>query len=167
MAIENVEDLFKAELQDMYDAEQQLVEALGKMVETTEDSDLRDAFQSHQEETRGHVTRLEEVFDKIGVEPKAKPCAGIRGIIEERNTVAKEKPSAHLLDMASNWGGQKAERYEITAYESLLELADEMGSADVQDMLSKNMEEERAALNKLRSLAGVEKTRPVERTVAR
>src|SRR5579862_9072514 len=93
-------ELFVHELQDMLDAEQQLVEALGKQAEESSRPDLQKAFQSHQAQTEKQVERLHQVFESIGEEPEEVECHGIRGLIEEHDNFAQqEDPSEDIMDI--------------------------------------------------------------------
>ena len=111
--IKTLDDLFVHQLKDIYYAEKQLVKALPKMAEKATSPQLKQAFQSHLEETKGHVARVEQVFKMHGVEAKAVDCPAIDGIIEEANEVAGDVEDKQVLDAALIAAGQAAEHYEI------------------------------------------------------
>lgn len=149
----DLEKLFLCELQDIYDAEHQLVKALDEMANATECTQLKGAFQGHREQTRNHVTRLEEVFRQIGVKPKRRTCDGIEGIIDEGQTMAKEFAGNQALDAALIAAGQKAEHYEITSYGTLRAWAQELGYGGAVPLLEETLAEETDADAKLTELA--------------
>jgi ferritin-like metal-binding protein YciE len=148
-----IDELFEHELKDIYGAEQRLLAALEEMAGEAVDKEAKKAFQQHRKETQGQIKRLERAFKAIGVKPEAQPCAGIEGLIKEKKNFSKEKPSEQILDFYNLGAGQKVERYEITAYEGLIEIAQKLGHDEVVDLLSQTLEEEEAALNKLKALA--------------
>ncbi len=149
----DLEKLFVTELKDIYDAEQQLVKALGEMEESAKSTELRSAFHEHLQETRNHVNRLERVFQAIGEEPKRRSCKGIEGIVDEGETLAKEFEENSALDAALIEAGQKAEHYEITSYGTLCSWAEELGRSQALSLLKENLQEEKAADEKLSMLA--------------
>jgi ferritin-like metal-binding protein YciE len=149
----DLEKIFVSELKDIYDGEQQLVNALVEMEQSASSGELKSAFHEHLEETRNHVNRLESVFREIGEEPKRKTCHGLEGIIDEGQLMAKEFADNSALDAALIAAGQKAEHYEITSYGTLCSWADELGRPEVSSQLRQNLEEERAADEKLTTLA--------------
>jgi len=152
MAEKRLDDLFLEELRDMYDAEKQLTKALPKMAKAATSPELQEAFTSHLEETRGHVERLEEVFRSIGETPRGKKCEGIQGIIEE-GASAIDELEPPVLDAALIAGAQKAEHYEIASYGTLAYFAEILGHDEAKNLLGDNLEEEKAADEKLTSIA--------------
>jgi len=145
--------LFIDELRDAYHAEKQLVKALPKMAKAATSPDLRAALESHLEETQTHVERIEQAFELLDEPVKAKPCAGMQGIIEEGSDVIKEEDKGAALDAAIIASGQRAEHYEMAAYGSLIAWANAMSHANVAELLSQTLEEEKAADAKLTELA--------------
>ena len=151
--IKTLDDLFVHTLQDIYYAEKQLIKALPKMAEKATSPQLKHAFQSHLEETKGHVARVEQVFKMHGVEAKAVDCPAIDGIIEEANEVAGDIDDKQVLDAALIAAAQAAEHYEITRYGTLVAWAQQLGRNDCATVLQQNLTEEKAADKKLSSLA--------------
>lgn len=149
----DLQKLFISELKDMYDGEQQLVDALAEMEKSADSAELKSAFHEHLEETKGHVNRLEQVFKQIGETPKRKTCHGIEGIIDEGQMLSKEFQGNAALDAALITAGQKSEHYEITSYGSLCSWAEELGLDPVADLLKQNLSEEKHADEKLTQLA--------------
>jgi ferritin-like metal-binding protein YciE len=151
--IETFDDLFVHQLRDVYYAEKQLVKALPKMAEKATSPQLKQAFASHLAETRGHVSRVEQVFRMHGVEAKAVNCPAIDGIIEEANDITGEVDDKQVLDAALIAAAQAAEHYEISRYGTLVAWAQQLGRNDCASVLEQNLAEEKAADKKLTSLA--------------
>jgi ferritin-like metal-binding protein YciE len=146
-------DAFLDELRDAYDAEKQLTKALPKMAKAATSPVLRDAFETHLEETRGHIQRLEQVMEGLGEKVKGKHCDGMAGIIEEGKSVMEEDFDEAAIDACLIAAGQRAEHYEIAAYGTLAAWAKAMGHTEAAELLAETLEEERATDEKLTSLA--------------
>ena len=146
-------DAFLDELRDAYDAEKQLTKAMPKMAKAATSPDLRAAFESHLEETRGHVTRLEQVFESLDEKAKGKHCDGIAGIIEEGSSVMEEDFDDATMNACLIASGQRAEHYEMAAYGTLVAWARVLGHDDAADLLQQTLDEEKAADQKLSALA--------------
>jgi len=153
MAMTTIDELFEHELKDIYGAEQRLLESLDEMAGEALDREAKKAFQQHRKETQGQIKRLERVFKALELKPEAQPCAGLEGLIKEKKSFSKERPSEELLNFYNLHAGQKVERYEITAYEGLIETAQHLGLDEVVEQLTQNLEEEEQALNVLKALA--------------
>ena len=149
----NLHDLLVDELKDLYHAEKQLTKALPKMARAATHDGLRDAFESHLEETREHVTRLEDVFGALDMSPKSKPCHGIAGILEEGAELMEEDAEPPAMDAALIAAAQRAEHYEIGAYGTCVAWARLLGHDEVVSLLEQTLEEEKAADQKLTALA--------------
>lgn len=146
-------DAFVDELRDTYDAEKQLTKALPKMAKAANSPDLREAIESHLEETRQQVERLEQVFESLDEKAKGKHCDGIAGIIEEGKSVMEEDFDEQTMDAALIAGAQRAEHYEMAAYGTLVAWAKAMGHREAARLLEQTLKEEKAADQKLNSLA--------------
>jgi ferritin-like metal-binding protein YciE len=146
-------DAFIDELRDTYDAEKQLVRALPKLAKAASSPGLRAAFESHLEETRGHVERLEEVFASLDEKVRGKHCDGIAGIIDEGKSIMEEDFDEATMDACLIAAGQRSEHYEIAAYGTLIAWAKAMGHQEAADLLEKTLDEEKAADEKLSTLA--------------
>lgn len=146
-------DAFIEELRDTYDAEKQLIKALPKLAKAAASDDLRAAFEMHLEETRGHVERLEQVFESLEEKPRGKHCEGIAGIIEEGKSIMEEEFDDATMDACLIAAGQRAEHYEMAAYGTLIAWAQSMGHTEATNLLQEILEEEKAADKKLSSLA--------------
>ena len=146
-------DAFLDEIKDSYDAEKQLTKALPKLAKAASTPKLRAAFESHLKETEGHIKRLEQVFASLGEKPKGKHCDGIEGIIEEGKSVMEEDFDETTMDACLIAAGQRAEHYEMAAYGTLVAWATAMGHTEAARLLQKNLDEEKAADEKLSALA--------------
>ena len=149
----SLHDAFIDELRDSYDAEKQLVKALTKLAKAASSDDLRAAFESHRAETEGHVQRLEEVFATLDEKVRGKHCDGIAGIIEEGKSIMEEDFDEAAMDACLIAAGQRAEHYEMAAYGTLIAWAKAMGHDEAVDLLQQNLDEEKAADEKLTEIA--------------
>jgi len=146
-------DAFLDELRDAYDAEKQLTKALPKLARAATSSKLRQAFDTHLDETRNQIGRLEDAFGLLDEKVRGKHCDGIEGIIEEGKSVMEEDFEGETMDACLIASGQRAEHYEMAAYGTLVAWARALGHQDVADLLQKTLNEEKAADQKLSALA--------------
>ena len=146
-------DAFIDELRDTYDAEKQLIKALPKLAKASSSPELREAFESHLEETKGQVERLEQVFASLDEKVRGKHCDGIAGIIEEGKSIMEEEFDESTMDACLIAAGQRAEHYEMAAYGTLIAWARAMGHEDAAELLQETLDEEKAADEKLSALA--------------
>lgn len=154
MANSKFHKLFIDELKDIYWAEKHLVSALRKISQGATSQELKDAIDNHLEETKTHVTRLEEIFDSFGMKAMAKKCYAMEGLIEEGNKILEDTEKDTMVrDAAIIIASQKIEHYEIASYGSLAELANKMGHSDAFDLLEMTLEEEKEADQNLTMIA--------------
>ena len=151
--IATMDDLFVHTLRDIYYAENKILKALPDMIERASDSRLQQAFKSHLRETENQVARLDQVFRMHGAEAKAVNCPAIDGIIEEADDVAGEIDDKAVLDAALAAAAQAVEHYEISRYGTLIAWAKQLGRSDCASILQKNLDEEKAADQKLTEIA--------------
>lgn len=152
--MQTARELFVHELTDMLDAEQKLVEALGNQAEESSRPDLQKAFESHQQQTQKQVERLQQCFELLEEEAEETECKGIGGIIAEHDTFKEEEePSDDLMDIFNVGAASKVESYEIAAYESLINLAQQLEETKVERLLNQNLKEEQQTLKKMQSFA--------------
>ncbi|HYV99044.1 MAG TPA: ferritin-like domain-containing protein [Gemmatimonadaceae bacterium] len=159
-SMDTLRDLFIAQLRDTLSAEHQLVKALPKMAEKCNAPALTSALQSHWEETRGHVTRLEEVFGMIGETAKDKKCKGMEGLIKEGDEAAGHDGSPAVVDAGIIAAAQRVEHYEMAAYGCLVHYAELMGLNEVATILRNTLEEEKRADQKLTDVSDAEVMSP-------
>jgi ferritin-like metal-binding protein YciE len=148
-----MKELFVEQLRDIYDAEKQLVKALPKLAKAAESEDLSQALNSHLEETRNHVQRLEEVFQMLKTPAKGKPCKGMKGLLEEGNEAIQEADEGALRDLAIIAGCQRVEHYEISGYGTIRTLAEQLDMDDAISLLEQTEDEEKQADEKLTDVA--------------
>jgi len=150
---ETLEELFIAQIQDLYDAEQRMTKALPKMEEAATDAMLKQAFSSHLAETERQIERLEEVFRLIGEKPKAETCEAMKGLIKEGEEILEAKGNPDVLDAGLIAAAQRVEHYEMAGYGTARALAKQLGHQDVAELLNTTLEEEADADRKLTSVA--------------
>jgi ferritin-like metal-binding protein YciE len=153
MAMQTIEELFEHELKDMYAAETALLDALEQMAGESTDREIKKGFQQHRKETQAQIKRLDRIYKSLGQKPGAGTCPGIEGLIKEKKVFMRERPSAELLEFFNIGAAQKVERYEITAYERLIDMAEKLGMSDAVELLEQSLQEEEMALNKLKAIA--------------
>jgi ferritin-like metal-binding protein YciE len=153
MKLQNLEELFLHECKDLLSAEKQLVKALPKMAKGASNETLRGAFEEHLEQTKGHVERLEQVFDGLGKTARAEHCKGMEGLIEEGSELLEEDGEAMVKDAALIGAAQKVEHYEISAYGTARALAELLGHSDAVELLQQTLDEEKETDEKLTQLA--------------
>lgn len=141
------------EIKDLYSAENQLVKALPKMAKAAANNKLKEGFATHLAETKGHVTRLEEVAELLGVSPKGKVCKAMQGLVEEGAETIEEDGDPTIKDLALITAAQKVEHYEISGYGSACALAEALGLEDVVALLKATQTEEGAADMNLTAVA--------------
>jgi ferritin-like metal-binding protein YciE len=149
----DLHELFLEELADVYNAEQQLTKGLPKMARNAQSQELKEAFEAHLEETREHVTRLEEAAKTLDQSIKRQTCAAMKGLIEEADDLMKKQKNSSALDAALIAAAQKVEHYEIASYGTLLAWAEQMGHHEAVALLKETLDEEKAADEKLTSVA--------------
>jgi ferritin-like metal-binding protein YciE len=158
--METGHELFVHGLNDMMDAEHQLVDALEENANDSSRADLKKAFEQHRKETEGQIERLQQCFELLGEQSEETECHGIRGLVAEKKAFTEEDPSEDLIDVFNVGAAIKAESYEICEYESLIDMAREMKHTKVAQLLSQNLKEEKATLKKMEAFS--EKVKPNE-----
>jgi ferritin-like metal-binding protein YciE len=153
MSTDSLKKLYIDELKDLYSAEMQLVKALPKMAKKASAPELKQAFQNHLEETKGHVERLEEIFEELEEKPTGKTCKGMKGLIEEGEEVIDEDGEEAVLDAALIAAAQRVEHYEIAGYGVARTFATHLGEDDAAVLLQQTLDEEGEADKKLTSIA--------------
>jgi ferritin-like metal-binding protein YciE len=149
----SLEDLFVHELQDILNAEGQILKALPKMEKATTHPELKSAFEEHRRQTEGHVQRLEQVFGFLGLPVRGKKCEGMAGLLEEGAKIMEEDADSEVLDAALIAAAQKVEHYEIASYGCLCTYAEMLGYDQAHDLLGQTLDEEEATDQKLTELA--------------
>ena len=138
-----LDDLFLQTLKDIYYAERKILKSLPRMAKVAESAELKEAFETHREETQGQIERLEQVFDKLGKRASGKTCEAINGILEEGESVMEEFGGSEALDPAVLAAAQAVEHYEIVRYGTLKTWAEELGMQDAVKLIDQNLQEEK------------------------
>jgi ferritin-like metal-binding protein YciE len=153
MSVGTMEELLMAELKDLYSAEKQIVRSLPKLAKATTSSELQQALLDHLEETKGQVTRLEEIAQIVGQKLSGKSCVGMKGVLEEGDEVLEDIDKGSVRDAALISASQRVEHYEMATYGSARDFAQILGMADVAELLETTLSEEKAADEKLSLIA--------------
>ena len=153
--MQSARELFIHELTDMLDAEQKLVEALGQLADDhSEEPQLQKNFQSHQAQTEKQVQRIQQVFEELGEEPEETECKGMKGLIEERDSFKQEQnPADDILAIFDVGAAIKVESYEINAYNSLIELAEQLELNKAVKLLNQSLKEEEQTRTKMEAMS--------------
>ena len=151
--MQNLQDLYTEQLRDVYDAEKQLVKALPKMARAATSSDLKQAFESHLNQTKQHVERIEQIFTQMGTKAQGKTCKAMQGLVEEGSEVIEQEGDADVKDAALIAAAQRVEHYEIAAYGTLCTYAKQLSHPDARGLLEETLREEKDADSKLTRIA--------------
>ncbi len=153
MSMENLEDLFIHELKDLYSAEKQLVEALPKMAKSASTPELKQGFEKHLEQTREHVSRIEQIFEGMDRKPGGVKCKGMEGLIKEGEEAIEEEADGAVKDAALIAAAQRIEHYEIAGYGTARTFANHLGNQKAVDLLDRTLQEEGLTDHQLTQLA--------------
>ncbi|HWO30494.1 MAG TPA: ferritin-like domain-containing protein [Candidatus Acidoferrum sp.] len=148
-----LKELYVDELKDIYSAETQLVKALPKMAKAAVSAELRNGFERHLEQTKGHTARLEQIFQALDEKPTGKHCNGMEGLIKEGGEAAEEDYEGDAKDAALIGAAQRVEHYEIAAYGTVRAMAEKLGEDAAVKLLSQTLQEEKDTDVKLSDLA--------------
>jgi ferritin-like metal-binding protein YciE len=158
MASKTLQDLFIHSLSDVYSAEKQLTRALPKMARASQNANLKAAFETHLEETRGQIERIDQVVESCGIKLKRIKCLAMEGLVEEGNEQIEDFEEGPIRDAALIGAAQKVEHYEIATYGTLATLAQQLGFDEGSKLLRETLQEEKATDEKLTQLAMQEVT---------
>lgn len=153
MKLDTLKKLYVEELRDVYSAEQQLLKALPKMATGSSSDELKQAFEDHLEETKGHVERLEEIFETLDEKPTGKTCKAMKGLIEEGSEILDAKGEDSVLDAGIIAAAQKVEHYEMATYGTLRTWAELLNEDEAASLLQETLDEEGRADKTLNELA--------------
>lgn len=153
MSVETIDELLLDELKDLYSAEKQITKSLPKLAKAASSPDLKQAFQSHLDETNGQVERLDRIFEILGKSPKGKVCHGMKGVLEEGSEVLAETEKGGVRDAALISAAQRVEHYEMAGYGCVREYARILGHKEIASLLDQTLKEEEAADKKLGVIA--------------
>jgi ferritin-like metal-binding protein YciE len=153
MGFHSLKDVLKEQLEDLHSAETQLTQALPKMAQAAHHDELKQAFEHHLEETRGHLTRVEEALGELGVTSPTEECKGMKGLIAEGEEIIQMQGDPTAKDAAIIAAAQRVEHYEIAAYGTARQLAGDCGLDDVKDLMDQTLDEESNADKLLTKIA--------------
>ncbi|MDX2080652.1 MAG: ferritin-like domain-containing protein [Terrimicrobiaceae bacterium] len=153
MKLNSLHDALVHELQDLYSAEKQLVQALPKMAKAATNEELSAAFEEHLEETKGQIERLDQVFEDLEATSRGHKCRAMEGLIEEGSEILKEEAAPEILDALLIGIAQKIEHYEIAGYGTARTFAQVLGLREVADTLQETLDEEAATDERLTEIA--------------
>jgi ferritin-like metal-binding protein YciE len=151
--VDTLQSLFVQELRDLLDAEKQLVRTLPRMARMATSPTLSSALREHLEETRGHVSRLEQALESLGLRASSKKCVGMQGLIEDGEETIEEAEDGPVRDAALIGAAQRTEHYEMAGYGTARTFATLLGHAGIASVLESTLNEEKAADAKLTTIA--------------
>ena len=149
----SLKDVLIDELRDMYSAENQLVKSMPKLAKAAESKELKQLFKEHQEQTKGQVQRLREVFEHIGKKPTGKHCEGMEGVIKEGIEASEEDTEGASFDSGLLGAALRTEHYEVAGYHASIAMAKALGMKDVVELLKQNLEEEVTMAKKIQTIS--------------
>ena len=153
MGFHSLKDVLQEQLEDLHSAETQLVGALPKMAQAAQNDQLREAFEHHLDETREHVRRVEEALGELGVSNPTEVCKGMKGLIAEGEEMIEKPGEPMAKDAALIGAAQRVEHYEIAAYGTARQLADDCGFDSIRDLMDQTLDEESQADKLLTKIA--------------
>jgi ferritin-like metal-binding protein YciE len=153
VAVESLNELLVEQLRDLYDAENQLIKALPKMAEGSNSDELRQGFEEHLEQTKGHAQRIEQIFEQLGEKVKGKKCKAMEGLVKEGAETLEEDMNEDVKDAALIAAAQRVEHYEIAGYGTARTYANLLGEDEAASLLEQTLAEEKETDAKLTQLA--------------
>ena len=153
MQMKSLRELYVEELKDLYNAEQQILKALPRMMRAASDRELQRAFAQHEKQTQRQVKRLDRIFRQLGESPRGKKCKGMEGLLEEGKELMQERPEPEVLDAGLIAAAQRVEHYEIAGYGTVRSYAQLLGEDEHASLLQETLDEEGETDKKLTALA--------------
>ena len=153
MALESLQELYLEQLKDLHSAEEQIIEALPKMIEQTSHTELRQAFELHLKQTKEQLRRLDQIGQRAGQKLTGHKCKGMEGLLEEGEEMLKERADSDVLDAALIAAAQRVEHYEMAGYGCARTYAQLLGLNDDMKLLQQTLDEEGDTDHKLTELA--------------
>jgi len=153
MAFDTLHDLYVDQIQDLYSAESQIIDALPKMIDKSSHTRLRDGFQQHLEQTRQHAARLEQIARRLNEDAKGKTCKGMAGLLKEGEEIIKDDGDQDVIDAGLIAAAQRVEHYEMAAYGCARTFARVLGYDEDADLLQQTLDEEGETNKKLTQIA--------------
>jgi ferritin-like metal-binding protein YciE len=153
MGFNSLKDVLQEQLEDLRSAEEQLVVALPKMAHAAHHDELRQAFEHHHGETRGHLKRVDEALAELGISEPGEECQAMKGLIAEGEELMQKGGNPIAQDVALIGAAQRVEHYEIAAYGTARQLADDCGFEGIRDLMDQTLDEESSADRLLTKIA--------------
>lgn len=150
---ESLQKLYVEQLKDLYSAEEQILEAMPKMVKMTKHAELKRAFQEHYQQTEQQKQRLEKLGEILGEDLSGHKCKGMEGLLKEGEEIMKEFSDSDVLDAGLIAAAQRVEHYEMAGYGCARTYAHLLGLTDQADVLQRTLDEEGDTDEKLTDLA--------------
>jgi ferritin-like metal-binding protein YciE len=151
--VNSLQELYVDELKDLYDAENQIIKALPKMIDAASSEELQNALTEHLEVTREQAKRIEQIFQNMGEKLKAEKCKGMEGVIREGAEILSEDMDENVKDAAIISAAQRVEHYEMAGYGTVRTWANLLGESEAEELLQQTLDEEKEADEKLNELA--------------
>lgn len=151
--LSSLQDLYVEQLQDLYDAENQILKALPKMAKAASSSELQQGFELHLQQTEGHVARIEQIMQKLGEKPGGKSCKAMKGLIAEGEELMSERAEPSVMDAGLIAAAQRVEHYEMAGYGTVRTWAQQLGDQEAASLLQQTLNEEEQTDQKLSQLA--------------
>ena len=153
MKLENLEQLFLQELRDLYDAEDQITQALPKMIDAVRHDQLKSALQQHLEVTRKQIDRLDRIFGMLGEDATGQTCKGMKGVIKEGDEIVSQGGDPATVDAGIISAAQRVEHYEMAGYGTVRTYAELLGQPQIAQLLQETLDEEKEADETLTQIA--------------
>jgi len=153
MKLELLRDLYLEQLQDLYNAEQQLIKALPKMAKAASSEELKSAFEEHLEKTKEHARRIETICEQLGEKAAGKKCKAMESLVKEGGEVIAEDMEDEIRDAALIAAAQRVEHYEIAGYGCVRAYATKLGDDEAANLLGQTLDEEKEAEETLNGIA--------------
>ena len=153
VSIGTIRELFVHELADAMSAEQQILKMLPELRKEALNAELTQALKEHEQETKGQIKNLQEIFKQLGEKPEETTCFAVKGLADEHQALREEDPSPEMLEMALVSGAEKTEHYEMVMYTGLIQMAKDLGERDAAQLLQENLDQEKAMAKRVEALA--------------
>ncbi len=153
MKLENLQQLFVKELRDLYDAENQITDALPKLIDAAHNPQLKSALQEHLQVTKQQISRLDQIFQKLNQKATGETCKGMKGVIKEGDEIVSAGGDPSTVDAGIISAAQRVEHYEMAGYGTVRTYAQLLGQQEMARLLQQTLDEEEQADEKLTQIA--------------
>jgi ferritin-like metal-binding protein YciE len=153
MKLENLQQLYLKELRDLYSAENQITDALPKLIDAAHNSELKSALQEHLSVTQNQTSRLEQIFQSLNEKPSGETCKGMKGVIKEGDEIVSAGGDPSTVDAGIISAAQRVEHYEMAGYGTVRTYARLLGREEHAELLQQTLDEEEEADQTLTDIA--------------